>query len=114
METILIMETVLIALGYITVVLVGVATSYLSKEKKIISLIVIGIGGGIFVFSQGHWIGILSWASYLFVFFSVMWMSKVQAKEILEKKSLGELMYHLTKDANGEIKVHSARLRVIK
>ncbi len=108
------METVLIAIGYITVMLVGATTNYLSKEKKIISLIVIGIGGGILVFSQGHWIGILSWATYLFAFFSVMWMGKVRAKEILEKESSGELMYHLTKDANGEIKVHSARLRVIK
>lgn len=108
------METILILLGYITTMLAGAATNYLSKEKKIAALLAIGIGGGILVFSQGHWIGILSWATYLFAFFSVMWMGKDRAKEILDKESSGELMYHLTTDGNKEIKVHSARLRVIK
>jgi hypothetical protein len=107
------LETIIMILAYGVTLCAGGITNYIGQWRKILCLLVIGIGGFVFCwFSQYplNWVG---WGSYMTGFLLVFFVGKKDSKEILEKEvaeALQEDYNHITKDANGNVKVRTFKI----
>lgn len=101
-------ETILMIVTYIFTMAAGGLTNYIGTEKKIMCLIVIGIGGLVFCILAPHALNWLGWSCYMAGFIIVFAMGKEAAKKRLQEEVLSNFdneYHHIQKDANGNVKV---------
>ena len=105
------LEAILIMVGYCLCVVAGAVTNYIGTGRKIMCLLVIGIGGFVFCWFSPYPLNWVGWGSYMTGFILVFLMGKQAAKERIQKEIFDALedneYQHITKDANGNVKVRN-------
>lgn len=107
------LETILMIVGYVSCLAAGGVTNYIGTGRKILCLIVIGIGGFVFCWFSPYALNWLGWGSYMAGFSMVFLMGKQAAKERLMKEAFDgfeEEHLHITQDANGNVKVNTFKV----
>jgi hypothetical protein len=107
------LETILIMVGYMATLFAGAVTNYFPTGKKIVCLIVIGIGGFFFCLYTPYLLNWIGWGSYVIGFVLVALIGKQKAKEQMMKEvfeNFDEEYRHITKDANGNFKINTFKV----
>jgi len=102
------LQTILIIIAYVSCMAAGGFTNYFNPLKKIITLVVIGIGGFFFCLATPYPLNWVGWSSYMFGFVVVLLMGKQAAKEQFKKQcqeALGEDLECISIDKNGHPKI---------
>ena len=107
------LESILMIVTYAFTMALGGFTNYIGAEKKILCLIVIGIGGFIFCWFSPYALSWIGWGSYMTGFLIVFFIGTEDAKKKLQEEILSNFedeRQYITKDGNGNVKINTFKV----